>query len=125
MVSPAWLDKTPPSDEEVAAVINASGLQPFKPMFFPEREVPAYEGPNRSKRGPDAQRQQWIGPYYIAMERRGENSQIKLWLYDFSRGALNLKATWSGFGRLETDRQFNNVADYAKAAIIARTQKKL
>lgn len=124
MVSPAWLDRTPPSDEEVAAVINASGLRPFKPMFFPEATETTYEGPSRSRRAPDAQRQQWIGPYFVYMERRGENSQIKLSLYDFKEGSLKLKATWSGFGRIETDRQYNNVVDYAKAAILARTQKK-
>lgn len=123
MVSPAWLNKTPPSDEEVTAIINLSGLRPFKPMFFAGKETEEREGPVRGRRPPDAQREQWIGPYYIKMERRGESSQIRLSLYNFQKGALTLKATWSGAGKVETDRQFLKVVDFAKTALLSRTQR--
>jgi len=122
MVSPAWLTRYDPDDAEIAALIRVSGLRPFARVFFPSMKEPEREGPVRSRRPPDAQRTQWIGPYHIAMERRGENSTIKLSLYDFKQGYLKLKATWSGYGKVETDRQFLNVADFAKAAVLRRTQ---
>jgi hypothetical protein len=124
MVSPAWLHPKEPDDDEIELVLRKAGLQEFKPMFFPGIGEEALERTGGRRRPPERTRQKWVGPYFVKMEARGDNCNIKLYIYIFKSGSLVLKGTWSGYDLTTCQVQFERTVESAQAAIVNRGWKK-
>jgi hypothetical protein len=121
MVNPGWLDPTDPDEDEISSVISSSGMQPYQPAIFYREPDGGVEEEGRRRRPPDRRRQKWVGPYFVELEGRRDNCTIKLSLYNFGRGEIHLKATWSGYDKTSCDRQFERIVGVAQSAILGRS----
>jgi hypothetical protein len=121
MATPAWVNPTGPSDADVLRVIRDSGMSPYSPAPF--RGGGGEEGgpSGRTRRPPERTREKWVGHFYIKLEGRRDNCTVRLYLYNFKRGALTLKGMWSGYDKATCDHQFEKTIIAAQQYDVRRS----
>lgn len=85
-------------------IIARAGLKEYEYRYFPPPEE------ERKPRVYLYTRRKTIGPYEIVLTATDEACMIKL--YEYLEGwRRKLRATWSGLGRAECDRKFEEVSE--------------
>lgn len=120
MVSPAWLNPSGPTDDEINQVISRSGMSPYTPVSFRGAGAEGEEEGGRRRTPPERTREKWVGHFYIKLEGRRDNCTVRLYLYNFKRGALTLKGLWSGYEKATCDHQFERTIETAQSVMAQR-----
>lgn len=120
MVTPAWVNPSGPTDDEIDLVIARSGMTPYTPVSFRGAGAEGGEEGGPVRRPPERTREKWVGHFFIKLEGRRDNCTVRLYLYNFKRGALTLKGLWSGYEKATCDHQFERTIEAAQQVLIQR-----
>lgn len=100
-----------PVSSTTEKIISRSGLKEYEYRWFPPPEEEAKPRRYASRRVKN------ISHYSVVMTRTDNTCTVRL--YEFLEGwRRKLRATWTGFGKEECDRKFDEVCDAVKQAVL-------